>query len=95
MSRLHRPALSALPIAGLLLVLATLPTRAQDPRPAATPAATPSPSIDYCTCRAFGERFAPGERICLGSGESARMAECGMSLNVMNWRVPEEPCPRV
>lgn len=92
MSRLHRRAVPIAPAAALLLLAA--PASAQDPRPAVAPAATAAQGIDYCTCRAFGERFAPGERICLGTGESARMAECGMSLNVMNWRVLEEPCPK-
>lgn len=96
MSRLHRPP-PRIATAAAFLLLAAAPALAQGApptRPAVTPAATPTPSIDYCTCRAFGERFTLGERICLGNGESARLAECAMSTNVMNWRVLEEPCPR-
>src|SRR6056297_405777 len=95
MGRLPRNVLR-IALAAALLQLAAAPAFAQGAPPArgvVAPAAPPSRSIDYCTCRAFGERFAPGERICLGDGESARLAECGMSTNVMNWRVLEEPCP--
>lgn len=98
MSRLLRR-FSRIPTAAAILLLAAAPTLAEGPpptrgAPAVTPAVTPVQTIDFCTCRAFGERFTLGERICLGSGESARLAECAMSTNVMNWRVLEEPCPR-
>lgn len=46
-----------------------------------------------CYCRANGRMFAPGEKVCLRTANGPRLAQCGMEINVMSWRITETPCP--
>lgn len=46
-----------------------------------------------CYCRADGRMFAPGEKVCLRTANGPRLAQCGMEINVMSWRITETPCP--
>lgn len=46
-----------------------------------------------CYCRAQGQMFAPGEKVCLKTTEGSRLAQCRMEINVMSWSVTEMPCP--
>jgi hypothetical protein len=46
-----------------------------------------------CYCRAEGRMFAPGEKVCLRTASGPRLAQCGMEINVMSWRITETPCP--
>lgn len=64
-----------------------------DPAGAAEPAA-PMPGWQHinCMCRANGQRFHVGERVCLSTPAGRRMAECRMSQNVTNWAVQSESC---
>lgn len=73
------------------LLLATAASAQDAPRVA--PAANPFPGEHACMCRAFGEAYEVGERVCLGRGPRARIAECTIEVNVMSWRVTGEPCP--
>ena len=54
----------------------------------------PAPEVigeHACMCRSHGVTFEIGERTCLGE----RIAECTVEINVMNWRMTSEPCPKV
>jgi hypothetical protein len=46
-----------------------------------------------CYCRAEGRIVAEGETACMATSDGPRLAECGMSLNVMSWIVTDRPCP--
>jgi hypothetical protein len=46
-----------------------------------------------CYCRAQGQMFALGERVCLKTAEGPRLAQCQMEINVMSWSITEAPCP--
>jgi hypothetical protein len=74
------------------LLLHAAPALAQD-APRVAPAANPFPGAHACMCRAFGEAYEVGERVCLGRGAQARIAECTIDVNVMSWRFTAEPCP--
>ena len=45
-----------------------------------------------CMCRANGQRYHVGERVCLSTPAGLRIAECRMSQNVTNWAVQSEGC---
>lgn len=83
--RTPRWALSAPLLAVVLLV---------DPTGAVEQAAAPLPGWQHinCMCRANGERYHVGERVCLSTPGGRRIAECRMSQNVTNWAVQSEGC---
>ena len=43
-----------------------------------------------CTCRAAGQSFSLGSKICIGN----RVMRCTMAINVTSWEQTEEPCPQ-
>lgn len=45
-----------------------------------------------CTCRARGQDYHHGERVCLAAPSGPRLATCGMDQNVASWIFSEEPC---
>jgi hypothetical protein len=75
----------------LSLALAT-PAGAHDPA-LYHPAQMPDHNPLDCYCRAEGRMFAPGEKVCLRTAAGPRLAQCGMEINVMSWRLTETPCP--
>lgn len=76
----------------LLSLLAAAPALAQEQSAHSQAQAPASPSLD-CYCRAQGQFFAEGERICLKTAEGPKIAECKMVTNVMSWGITERPCP--
>ncbi len=56
-------------------------------------AAAPAPDPHAnCMCRANGQRYHVGERVCLNTAAGLRMAECRMAQNVTSWAVQGEAC---
>ncbi|WP_372425539.1 hypothetical protein [Salinarimonas chemoclinalis] len=98
MTGLARPVrkLPLLCAAGLALGALAGPADAQEPpavrtsAPNGTRLAQPLLGPHACMCRAYGQAFEPGERVCL----SGRLAECTIAINVMNWRHTGEACPQ-
>ena len=45
-----------------------------------------------CRCRANGQTFALGEKVCLQTPSGYRVAECRMEQNVTSWSFAPEEC---
>ena len=45
-----------------------------------------------CRCRANGQTFALGEKVCLQTPSGYRVAECRMEQNVTSWSFAQEEC---
>ncbi|HEV2559931.1 MAG TPA: hypothetical protein VGU45_15030 [Microvirga sp.] len=77
----------------LLCLSLLLPLPAWAHGPAFQPAQAPAHNPLDCWCLAKGQRFAPGESVCLRTAEGGRMAECRMEVNVMSWSFTDRSCP--
>ncbi|MBF9234345.1 hypothetical protein [Microvirga alba] len=77
-----------------LTMLAGAPANAgAEPGSSYRQAQTPEHNLPDCYCRANGRVFAMGERVCLRTPRGARIAQCGMAINVTSWEITEIPCP--
>lgn len=72
----------------LALLLAVPPALAHDP------AHPPYPGWENikCACRANGQSYELGQRVCLSTPAGYRVAECRMSQNVTTWALQSEAC---
>jgi hypothetical protein len=78
--------------AAILGALAWTSAAAHEPAPLHQAQAPGHNPLD-CYCRAKGRIYAPGESICLRTGEGPRLAECRMVTNVMSWSDTGRSCP--
>jgi hypothetical protein len=51
-----------------------------------------APRAIECHCRANGQSYQLGARVCLSTPSGYRMAECRMQQNVTTWQVGVEEC---
>ena len=51
-----------------------------------------APNMIECHCRANGQDYELGARICLRSPAGYRLAECRMQQNVTSWTFGQEDC---
>ena len=72
----------------LALLLAAPAALAHDP------AHPPYPGWENikCACRANGQSYEVGQRVCLSTPAGFRVAECRMSQNVTTWALQSEAC---
>lgn len=76
--------LTALPIVASMAVVVPLGHRNGE-------AAEPARTIE-CHCRANGQNYELGARICLRAANGYRVAECRMQQNVTSWAFGSEDC---
>ena len=50
-------------------------------------------ALPDCYCRTAARLYLEGDTACLATPGGPRLAECGMSLNVMSWIMTDRPCP--
>jgi hypothetical protein len=86
---------SAHPALQVALLAASLSVSAAEAPGSRGPVQHPSQSGNAyinCTCRAQGQDYALGARVCLSTPSGYRMAECRMVQNVTSWTVGKESC---
>ena len=60
--------------------------------PATTPDGSTAPHRIECRCRANGQSYELGSRVCLRTPAGYRVAECRMVQNVTSWSFGREDC---
>jgi hypothetical protein len=50
-------------------------------------------ALPDCYCRTPARLYLEGDMACLATPDGPRLAECGMSVNVMSWMMTDRPCP--
>lgn len=81
-----------------LLALSTLAATAGEPALNAPAIALDPPRLaqapePLCFCWSDGKKIAEGTTACIKTTQGRRLAECGRVINMMSWRVTENPCP--
>jgi len=74
----------------MLVLLAATPPLAASPLPQVGQV-QPTRPIE-CRCRANGQSYELGSRVCLSTPRGYRLAECRMQQNVTSWAIGGEDC---
>lgn len=86
-------ALRWLALATLLALAPFTAPRAGEPAVALDPPRLAQAPEPLCFCWSDGRKIAEGLTACIKTTQGRRLAECGRVINMMSWRVTENPCP--
>ncbi|GAU81359.1 hypothetical protein [Bosea sp. BIWAKO-01] len=86
-------ALRCLALATLLTLAPFAASRAGEAAVALDPPRLAQAPEPLCFCWSDGRKIAEGLTACIKTTQGRRLAECGRVINMMSWRVTDNPCP--